>query len=95
MQSGYRVSFLPLFIPTHAPVPPEEREKGGYDLPTTSEPIFVGLHEWRKGHWGSDDMGGEYLTFWYVGQIPEDAVRSFLLSPRQKNSITVSQFTGR
>ncbi|KAI0830277.1 hypothetical protein BC628DRAFT_1357220 [Trametes gibbosa] len=72
-ESGFHVSFMPLFIPTHAPMPPDEREYG-YAFPTVSEPIFVGMHEWRKGHWGSDDLGGEYLTFWYVGQIPDDAV---------------------
>ncbi|KAI0369306.1 hypothetical protein BV20DRAFT_946440 [Pilatotrama ljubarskyi] len=71
-ESGYRVSFLPLIMPTHAPTPPGSPERSRW-LPC-SEPIYVDLHQWRRKHFGRDDNGGEYLTFWYVGQIADDAV---------------------
>ena len=28
----------------------------------------------RRAFQGQDSVGGEYITFWYVGQIPENAV---------------------
>ncbi|KAI0354272.1 hypothetical protein OH77DRAFT_1426340 [Trametes cingulata] len=68
-ESGYRVSFFPLIMPTHAPSPPNSPDRSRY-LPC-SEPIYVNLQRWQKKR---GDNGGEYLTFWYVGQIPEDAV---------------------
>ncbi|KAL7278711.1 hypothetical protein ACG7TL_007713 [Trametes sanguinea] len=71
-ESGYRVSFLPLLMPTNAPLPPEQREVG-YHLPS-SEPLFVDMLRWARRRSSQSDPGGEYLVFWYVGQIPDDAV---------------------
>lgn len=77
-QSGYQVDFLPLFLPTNAPLPPAERA-----LPAQpcTEPFYVSTQAWGPRrrlrpddrHYPGDD-GGEYLTFWYVGQIAQDAV---------------------
>jgi len=67
-ESGYQVGFLPLWIPTRAPSPPNDRD--AHIRPNT-EPVYVSLMSWRpRGR----RPGGEYLTFWYVGQIPKDAV---------------------
>lgn len=74
IQSGLRVSFMPLIIPTHATIPSNSQPVVDRFLPS-SEPIYLNLQKWSRGHYGRGDTGGEYLTFWYVGQIPEDAVR--------------------
>ncbi|KAH9894034.1 hypothetical protein C8Q73DRAFT_694267 [Cubamyces lactineus] len=68
-ESGLRVTFLPLLIPNHAPLPP--KPDADYNLPCT-EPICINLHKWAGGRRGSHDYGGEYLTHWYVGQIPDN-----------------------
>lgn len=77
-QSGYRVEFLPLFLPTNAPIPPSEQER---DIQPCTEPFYVSTQSWSPRHRRRpDDVrhpgddGGEYLTFWYIGQIAEDAV---------------------
>lgn len=77
-ESGYRVEFLPLYLPTNAPIPPAERGHG--DLPST-EPFYISTHAWAprnrqhpEGQVWAGDFGGEYLTFWYIGQISADAV---------------------
>ncbi|KAI0633001.1 hypothetical protein C8Q77DRAFT_1120978 [Trametes polyzona] len=72
-ESGYRVSFLPLIIPSHAPNPTGAGGTVHRWLPS-SEPIYLHLYQWSRGHYGRDDTGGEYLTLWYVGQIGPDAV---------------------
>lgn len=64
---------MPLFIPHHAPAPPDDRN--AYERPNT-EPIFMTLSSWQPKRRGAADNGGEYLTSWYVGRIAEDAVRS-------------------
>ncbi|KAI9058780.1 hypothetical protein FKP32DRAFT_1547764, partial [Trametes sanguinea] len=71
-ESGYRVSFLPLLAPTNAPRPPELRDVGRH-FPST-EPIFVDMIRWTRRRTRQSDPGGEYLVFWYVGQIADDAV---------------------
>lgn len=48
-------------------------------LPVT-EPIFISTLAYGRGQGGRNRHGGEYLTFWYVGQIGEDAVRPSLKS---------------
>jgi 8-oxo-dGTP pyrophosphatase MutT (NUDIX family) len=73
IQSGYQVEFLPLHIPSYAPAPPGNPE--AYHRLNT-EPIFVTLTSWRPR--GRRQYGGEYLTSWYVGQIPEDAVYIYI-----------------
>ncbi|OCH92522.1 hypothetical protein OBBRIDRAFT_791116 [Obba rivulosa] len=73
-ESGYRVEFLPLFMPTNAPPPPASPH-ALRDLPVM-EPFYISTCTWRprRHRTGPGAQGGEYLTFWYVGQIPEDAV---------------------
>ncbi|KAJ7146200.1 NUDIX hydrolase domain-like protein [Mycena epipterygia] len=72
-ESGYRVEFLPLYTNSCAPIPPANRHLG---YVPNCEPIFINTTSYRarqRGNWVAPP--GEYLTFWYVGQIPEDAVR--------------------
>ncbi|KAI0758939.1 hypothetical protein C8Q74DRAFT_1300977 [Fomes fomentarius] len=71
-ESGYRVSFLPVIMWHNAPEPPNSRDVQGL-LPVT-EPIFISTLVYGRGQGGRNKHGGEYLTFWYVGQIGEDAV---------------------
>jgi 8-oxo-dGTP pyrophosphatase MutT (NUDIX family) len=71
-ESGYRAEFLPLLNPTHQPVPPGNRANSDW---LNTEPIYMTLTSWqprkrRNGTIGA--YGGEYVTMWYVGQIPED-----------------------
>lgn len=49
-------------------------ERKFYLLPNT-EPIYMSTYRWkgRRSLQGHGSIGGEYLTFWYVGQIPADA----------------------
>ncbi|KAI1790536.1 hypothetical protein LXA43DRAFT_481875 [Ganoderma leucocontextum] len=73
-ESGLRVSFLPIILPHNAPGAPGSL--AGLDrtrmLPCT-EAIYVSTQSYEKR--GRSKAGeGEYLTFWYVGQIPENAV---------------------
>ncbi|CDO68758.1 hypothetical protein BN946_scf184989.g24 [Trametes cinnabarina] len=70
-ESGYRVSFLPLLMDTNAPFPP--RLRGTRGLLPVAEPIFVDMIRWGRRRSGQNDPGGEYLVFWYVGQIADDA----------------------
>jgi len=71
-ESGYQVEFLPLYTPTRAPISPGAPK----DTPNT-EPIYISTVAWapRKSRRSrTTDNGGEYLSFYYVGQIPLDAV---------------------
>ncbi|KDR78272.1 hypothetical protein GALMADRAFT_119291 [Galerina marginata CBS 339.88] len=73
-ESGYRAEFLPLYNPTRQPLAPHEREENNI---LNVEPIFMTLTSWQprtRRNRGVRDDGGEYLTTWYVGEIPEDAV---------------------
>ncbi|KAI0673133.1 hypothetical protein C8Q78DRAFT_930406, partial [Trametes maxima] len=73
-ESGLRVSFLPLIMPTNAPTEPRSPEHDPR-RPIT-EPIYVQMTQWRQRRYariGYGAHGGEYLTFWYVGQIPANA----------------------
>lgn len=63
----------------HAPIPPHERD----DLHRShSEAIYITTMAWapRRRLHGELMPGGEYLTHWYLGEIPEDAVSAFLLA---------------
>lgn len=74
-ESGYRVEFLPLYLPSRAPAPPT-RPNAKYE-PMVSEPVFITVQEfgpYRRRN-NNIDRGGQYITFCYVGQIPADAVR--------------------
>lgn len=74
-ESGYRPQFLPLYSSSNQPCAPGSNDNP-YTRPHT-EPIYVSTTFWgprgRQGRPG--DHGGIYFTFWYVGQIAEDAVR--------------------
>ncbi|KAH9943911.1 hypothetical protein B0H21DRAFT_747560 [Amylocystis lapponica] len=80
-ESGFKAQFLPLYTPTNAPPSPLDR-LCPYVLPNT-EPIYISTKKWRPRKQRPDrlprpgDNGGEYLTFWYVGQIAEDACPRF------------------
>ncbi|TFK71203.1 hypothetical protein BDN72DRAFT_765338, partial [Pluteus cervinus] len=73
-ESGYRAQFLPLKIPTRAPAPPEDKDARKR---LNTEPIFMQMTSWGGilGFMPKGAVAGEYLTLWYVGEIPEDAVR--------------------
>ncbi|KAG6915239.1 hypothetical protein DXG01_012571 [Tephrocybe rancida] len=71
-ESGYRVRFLPLYAPTHAPAPPSNRD--ARMLPMT-EALYTTVSHWSAGR-GNRRQPGEYMTFWYAGQIPRDAVHT-------------------
>ncbi|TFY53917.1 hypothetical protein EVJ58_g9172 [Rhodofomes roseus] len=77
-ESGYRVEFLPLYLPTNAPLSPAGRVHG---MRKCTEPFYASTLTWgnRNKQRPNDevwpgDRGGEYITFWYIGQIPRDAV---------------------
>jgi len=73
-ESGYRVDFLPVFLPTNAPRAPSAPDRTRL-LPCT-EPFYVSTQMWprRQPRSRPGDGGGEYLMFWYLGQIQENAV---------------------
>ncbi|KAJ7452038.1 NUDIX hydrolase domain-like protein [Mycena galericulata] len=72
-ESGYRVQPLPLYTQTRAPGPPSNRET---PYRPNCEPIFINTTSYpQRKRRNIVAPPGEYLTFWYVGQIPADAVR--------------------
>lgn len=66
---------MPMHKPTRQPVAPEHKDT--YWDPNI-EPICVSTYSFgptkRPGR--HVDQGGEYITHWYIGEIPEDAVRA-------------------
>ncbi|KAJ7827884.1 hypothetical protein B0H14DRAFT_2813114 [Mycena olivaceomarginata] len=72
-ESGYRVEFLPLYTETRAPGPPSNPQ-APYGL--NCEPVYISTAAYSARIRGNRVApAGEYLTFWYIGQIPKDAVR--------------------
>ncbi|KAG6820253.1 hypothetical protein H0H93_003261 [Arthromyces matolae] len=69
-ESGYEATFFPLLVDTRAPSPPSNP---GARFRHNTEPIYTTLSFWPAGR-GKRSVPGEYMTFWFVGQIPEDAV---------------------
>jgi 8-oxo-dGTP pyrophosphatase MutT (NUDIX family) len=65
-ESGFRAEFMPLHTRTRAPSSPSANP-----VSLNTEPIFASTMAWGPRH---QDGGGEYLTFYYVGQIPEGAI---------------------
>ncbi|KAG5731119.1 hypothetical protein E4T56_gene15567 [Termitomyces sp. T112] len=69
-ESGYKATFLPLFTPVHAPSPPSDP---GARRRLNTESLYTTITHWAAGR-GNRSVPGEYMTFWYAGQIPPDAV---------------------
>lgn len=84
-QSGYRADFLPLYVQTNAPPAPDApRDK----YKVIGEPLFtcINFYGGRKLR-----RPGEYLTFYYVGQIGPDAVSTLSQTEISRhNLITIS-----
>lgn len=71
-KSGYRVTFLPVYTQTNAPPSPQDLQ--AYMRPNT-EPIYTTVTSYGGvARQGRVRPPGEYLVFWYVGQISENAV---------------------
>jgi hypothetical protein len=88
-KTGYRVDPLPLYTGSRAPVPPGQVNKTA--LQPNTEPIIVSFAAWAPSHnlplsntAEYPDLGGEYIAFYYVGQIREDAVSNVLELSRGK-----------
>ena len=94
LQSGYQIVPLPLYSGSLAPDAPcqdgrvagdQAKARGtGVGHRKDTEPIAITIKNWNwdtpvspdgKGH------GIEYLTFWYVGQIADDAVSVSKVNP--------------
>ncbi|KAF5325952.1 hypothetical protein D9611_001018 [Ephemerocybe angulata] len=76
-KSGYRAQFMPHWGINQQP----DQRPNAYDSPTC-EPIFLTTMYWppkykkqADGKMVCVDHGGEYLITWYLGSIPENAVR--------------------
>jgi len=91
-ESGYQVEFLPLHIPSCAPAPPDDPD--AY-LRLNTEPILVTLTSWsaKAAGRGRRRYPGEYLTSWYVGQIPHDAIYQSGTGMSNEQSFTSYLFT--
>ena len=78
LQSGYQIAPLPLYSGSLAPdAPGDDQTIPSPTLGHTrkdTEPIAVTTYNWNHTAVFSRGGNGEYLTFWYVGQIIEDAV---------------------
>ncbi|KAF8628584.1 hypothetical protein AX17_005980 [Amanita inopinata Kibby_2008] len=73
-ESGYRVESLPLYTFTQAP---SSRHDGDARLQPNTEPVYMTVVSYgpRIRHGQVVRDAGEYVTSWYVGQIPDGAVR--------------------
>ncbi|KIJ28173.1 hypothetical protein M422DRAFT_190128 [Sphaerobolus stellatus SS14] len=78
-ESGYRAQFLPLSLPHLQPRPPLPPSIPGHPQNTlpkdplrlSSEPIYIST---QLDYNPRRKNAHEYITFWYVGYIEEDAV---------------------
>ncbi|KAM5532514.1 hypothetical protein V8D89_013801 [Ganoderma adspersum] len=74
-ESGLRVTFLPIILPHNAPGAPDtlaDIDRRRF-LPCT-EPIYIFTQAYEKRVSPGRAKGkAEYLTFWYVGQVPDNA----------------------
>ncbi|KAH9920833.1 uncharacterized protein BXZ73DRAFT_2616, partial [Epithele typhae] len=72
-ESGLQVSFLPLLLDHNAPDPLSRLDRRG--LVPCTEPIYISTLHFLAGRGPSRNRrAGEYLTFWYVGQVDAHAV---------------------
>lgn len=81
-ESGFRATFLPLYIPSNAPIPPQDQNTARSNSPVkTSEPFFVSTKTYKPRPSRNPftkynvDSARVYFIHWYVGQIPPNAVR--------------------
>lgn len=81
MQSGYRVSFLPLCMNTHAPTPPGSPRRKGDAVYT--EAIYVSTIYWGPTPKRPSRSTGEYLVHWCV-----------LISLHACNSVAITEGAG-
>ncbi|KAE9391161.1 hypothetical protein BT96DRAFT_318236 [Gymnopus androsaceus JB14] len=72
-ESGYQVSFLPLYKYTHQP--PSPADPLAVTRPDT-EPFYMTVMTWepRVRNGKVVDSGGEYFISWFMGQIEENAI---------------------
>ena len=61
----------------NAPTPPTSLDH--HRMCPVTEPIFVSMLEYKDHEGGRNRHGGEYFTFWYIGQVPENAVGPFAI----------------
>jgi len=83
-ESGYRCTLMPLDVPTNATRPLDKDKKPLRSRYPNCEPIYIqvihnppparlNLHTEK---WHDPDEGGtEYICFYYIAEIPEDAVQ--------------------
>ena len=85
LQSGYRAEFMPLCTPTRALATPGQFSAGASRTAAAlnTEPIYITTQRFGpyRRRSGALDNGGEYIAFYYVGQISHDAVRVLLAIP--------------
>ncbi|KAL4256696.1 Nudix hydrolase domain-containing protein [Pleurotus pulmonarius] len=80
-ESGFRASFLPLYIPSHAPISPQDMNIRSDNPVKSSEPFIVSTKTYNPRPSFNPftkrevDTSRVYFIHWYVGQIPADAVR--------------------
>lgn len=75
-ESGYRPEFMPIYNPSRAPAPPGREDL--YSKPNT-EPFYVTALAWKETNpqftnGPEANLGYQYLTSWYIGQITDGAV---------------------
>ena len=78
-ESGYRASFLPALHPQRQPRSPEQRQRASQSLSSrlTTEAFYIMTFPYYDLRRAPTDpkpkTGGEYVTFWWLCQIDEDA----------------------
>ncbi|EIM80205.1 uncharacterized protein STEHIDRAFT_28238, partial [Stereum hirsutum FP-91666 SS1] len=81
-ESGFRAEFLPVVTYSRAPhapqsATPDSNPVDPWGIGKNTEPIYITTQRWGPKRFGNGhvDNGGIYQAFYYVGQIPADAVR--------------------
>ncbi|EEB95280.1 hypothetical protein MPER_05773, partial [Moniliophthora perniciosa FA553] len=73
--SGYQVEPFPIYMQHRQPLAPSDRNR---PLQTVTEAIYITTMRWGP-RWSYNravrDPGGEYIISWFLGSIPENAVR--------------------
>jgi len=63
-ESGYKVSFLPIYKYSQQPPPPSDELAV---MRPDTEPFYMTVTTWRRG---------EYFVLWFLGEIEEDAIHT-------------------